>query len=104
MRDEEWEAGEDVDDVEVSEVWQPSKRRWVQRNEDKPHRCPECHAVATWDKERYGPRTKLHCPNQCRVQWRTKNRQPRPRMRFSGKNSGPWPLWWRLDLKSRRLR
>lgn len=51
-----------------------SKRnlRWVQRNEDKPHRCPECHAVCTYDRRhpwRYGPRTRITCHN-CRVQWR----------------------------------
>jgi len=44
--------------------------RWVSRNEDKPHRCPECHAVASWGKETMGPRTRLVCPNDCNVQWR----------------------------------
>ena len=24
---------------------------WVRRNEDKPHRCPSCHAVAAWKTE-----------------------------------------------------
>lgn len=44
--------------------------RWVKRNEDKPHRCPECHAIATWEMHGYGPRTKLKCPTGCRVIWR----------------------------------
>jgi hypothetical protein len=50
-------------------------RRWVHRNEDKPHRCPWCHGVATWDHERYGPRTQLVCPNKCCVRWRVGRRQ-----------------------------
>jgi hypothetical protein len=49
-------------------------RRWVGRNTDKPHRCPECHAVATWDHKRYGPRTVLVCPRDCGVRWRAGNR------------------------------
>jgi hypothetical protein len=44
--------------------------RWVKRNEDKPHRCPECHAVASWGKDCMRPKTKLVCPNDCGVQWR----------------------------------
>ena len=48
--------------------------RWVERNEDKPHRCPECHAVATWERETYGPRTVLTCPRECGIQWRAGHR------------------------------
>jgi hypothetical protein len=44
--------------------------RWVRRNEDKPHRCPECHHVVTWNRARYAPRTRLKC-DSCRVQWRS---------------------------------
>jgi len=52
-----------------------SETRWVKRNEDKPHRCPECHAVATWDRPAaYGPRTVFKCPRTCGVQWRAGNR------------------------------
>ncbi|MET9262367.1 hypothetical protein [Amycolatopsis sp. NPDC004079] len=53
--------------------------RWVRRNEDKPHRCPECHRVVTWDREAYGPRTRLRCV-RCGVQWR------------AGRRVYPWPL------------
>lgn len=53
--------------------------RWVRRNEDKPHRCPRCHRVVTWEREEYGPRTRLTCP-PCGVQWR------------SGVRVYPWPL------------
>jgi hypothetical protein len=52
-----------------------SETRWVERNEDKPHRCPECHAVATWGRGEYGPRTRLVCPRDCGVQWRVGNRE-----------------------------
>jgi hypothetical protein len=44
--------------------------RWVERNEDKPHRCPECDAVATWGHYTFGPRTRFTCPKGCGVQWR----------------------------------
>ncbi|QYN17489.1 zinc-ribbon domain-containing protein [Amycolatopsis sp. DSM 110486] len=47
--------------------------RWVQRNVDKPQRCPECHAVRTWDRTRYAPRTRLSCP-RCGVRWRVGDR------------------------------
>ncbi len=47
--------------------------RWVGRNEDKPHRCPECHRVVTWERKRYGPRSRLTCP-PCGVQWRSGTR------------------------------
>lgn len=53
--------------------------RWVRPNRDKPHRCPLCHHVRTWHRERYGPRTRLTCP-PCGVQWR------------SGVRVYPWPL------------
>lgn len=43
---------------------------WVDRNEDKPHRCPGCHAVATWNRLVYGPRTRITCPRGCDIQWR----------------------------------
>jgi hypothetical protein len=56
--------------------------RWVKRNEDKPHRCPECHAVATWDKHIYGPRTKLKCPARCWVIWRVGNRMTRENEKY----------------------
>lgn len=54
-----------------------SELRWVERNEDKPHRCPECHAVATWDLDSYGPKTRLVCPSGCGVQWRVGQRYTR---------------------------
>jgi hypothetical protein len=57
------------------------KLRWVRRNEDKPHRCPECHAVATWDRESAGPRTVLRCPHGC-GQWRYGRRCHREPMRY----------------------
>lgn len=56
--------------------------RWVKRNEDKPHRCPECHAIAFWDKEHAGPRTIIRCPNECEVQWRFGIRMKRMSMRW----------------------
>ena len=73
--------------------------RWVQRNEDKPHRCPLCHAVATWDKSTQnrpiGPRTKLKCPRGCGVQWRAGFRQKRLGMDL-------WSFWkvWTEGLTS----
>lgn len=53
--------------------------RWVQRNEDKPHRCPECHGIAlrAWADRGYGPRTRMSCPNDCGVQWRAGSRATR---------------------------
>lgn len=56
-------------------------RRWVKRNEDKPHRCPECHAVATWYLDKFGPRTRLICPRNCGVQWRVGARLTRQTVR-----------------------
>jgi hypothetical protein len=44
--------------------------RWVRRNEDKPHRCPECHTIP--DRCRalvLGPRTAVSCA-RCGVKWR----------------------------------
>lgn len=61
--------------------------RWVPRNEDKGHRCPECHGIAekAWDRsvaERgIGPRTVLSCPNDCGVKWRVGYRSKRRSMR-----------------------
>lgn len=43
--------------------------RWVKRNEDKPHRCPECHAIPARCRSYLGPRTAVSCP-LCRVKWR----------------------------------
>jgi Family of unknown function (DUF6283) len=60
-----------------SDVSTTASLRWVRRNEDKPHRCPGCHAVATWDHRHAGPRTRLRCPRDCRVQWRYGARQQR---------------------------
>lgn len=57
-------------------------RRWVHRNEDKPHRCPECHAVATWEHKRYGPRTVLVCPRECVIRWRVGRRLTVDSMRY----------------------
>ncbi len=50
---------------------------WVKRNEDKPHRCPRCHAIADRaNSERpLKPRTKLVCPRDCEIQWRYGLRQ-----------------------------
>jgi hypothetical protein len=47
--------------------------RIVERNYDKPHRCPRCHAVAlrAWQSRGYGPRTWLRCEYGCYVRWRT---------------------------------
>jgi len=56
--------------------------RWVQRNTDKPHRCPECHAVATWEHDKYGPRTVMVCPRECGVRWRIGQRMKRYSMAF----------------------
>lgn len=44
--------------------------RWVKPNRDKPHRCPECHAIATWELDKAGPKTRIVCPHDCGVQWR----------------------------------
>lgn len=43
--------------------------RWVGCNVDKPHRCPSCHRVCAWGKDKYGPRTRMSCA-ACRLQWR----------------------------------
>jgi ribosomal protein L37AE/L43A len=48
---------------------------WVKRNEDKPHRCPKCHAICAWDKEPQ-PKTILNCKD-CKVKWRYGMRYPR---------------------------
>lgn len=50
---------------------------WVDRNEDKPHRCPCCHAVASYDRRTAGPRTRMVCPRGCGVQWRYGSRASR---------------------------
>lgn len=50
---------------------------WVRRNEDKPHRCPCCHAVASYDRRTAGPRTRMVCPRGCGVQWRYGSRATR---------------------------
>jgi len=55
---------------------------WVRPNTDKPHRCPRCHAVATWGRKQYGPRTRLTCPRGCGVQWRAGSRL---------RDTGEWP-------------
>ncbi len=54
--------------------------RWTRRNEDKPHRCPNCHAIAAraWFGGGYGPRTILTC---CGLKWRVGNRAGRDSMR-----------------------
>ena len=50
---------------------------WAKRNEDKPHRCPKCHAIAVlpWlrsmEGRGYGPRTVFAC---CGVKWRAGTR------------------------------
>lgn len=55
--------------------------QWVDRNEDKPHRCPYCHIIS--DRARsdngYGPLTIMTC-RWCRVQWRTYTRAKRYNM------------------------
>lgn len=44
--------------------------RWVRRNEDKPHRCPQCHSIPERCRaERLGPRTAVSCA-RCGVKWR----------------------------------
>ena len=53
--------------------------QWSGRNEDKPHRCPECHAICTWDLKSFGPRTVLRC---CGLKWRVGNRARRDPMRW----------------------
>jgi hypothetical protein len=47
--------------------------RVVERNHDKPHRCPRCHAVAlrAWEDRGYGARTWLRCEYGCYVRWQT---------------------------------
>lgn len=61
-------------DAAVAELDSP---RWVKRNEDKPHRCPECHAIADQARGCYGPRTRFTCPAGCGVQWRPGTRLSR---------------------------
>jgi hypothetical protein len=53
--------------------------RWTQRNEDKPHRCPNCHAIAAraWTSRGYGPRTVMAC---CGLKWRVGQRSARDSM------------------------
>lgn len=41
--------------------------KWVGRNKDKPHRCPECHAVRR--RTHWGPRTTVVC-GPCGVRWK----------------------------------
>jgi hypothetical protein len=55
--------------------------KWTQRNEDKPHRCPNCHAIAAraWSDNGYGPRTVMAC---CGLKWRAGVRSKRYRMAF----------------------
>lgn len=69
------------DELVDAETGEPERQVyvWVQRNHDKPHRCPVCHRVVTWDRAEYGPRTRLRC-SRCGVQWR------------SGVRVYPWPL------------
>lgn len=43
--------------------------RWVRRNGDKPHRCPECHAIPDRCRSYLGPRTAVSCA-PCGVRWR----------------------------------
>lgn len=43
------------------------KLKWVRRNEDKPHRCPECHMVRR--RTNWGPRTTVAC-GPCGVRWK----------------------------------
>jgi len=50
---------------------------WVRRNEDKSHRCPCCHAVSTYDKRTFGPRTRVVCRIGCGIQWRIGGRLTR---------------------------
>lgn len=59
-----------VDEATGTVPDRPRFYTWVRRNEDKPHRCPECHGVVTWDYKRYGPRTVLSC-SFCAVRWRS---------------------------------
>lgn len=61
------------------------RRVWTRPNTDKPHRCPECHAVADTARGEYGPRTRMTCPYGCPVQWRTGHR--------SSRSGRVW--WWR---------
>lgn len=46
--------------------------RVVAPNDDKPHRCPRCHAVAQRCRgdRGYGTRTWLRCEYGCYVRWR----------------------------------
>lgn len=64
--------------------------RWVRRNEDKPHRCIECHGIAlrAWEG-RYAPRTVMSCPNACGVRWRVSVRTQRRPMRDR--------TWWQQN-------
>lgn len=52
--------------------------KWTKRNEDKPHRCPSCHAICLSPSRTTGPRTVLKCPD-CQLQWRHGTRTPRRR-------------------------
>lgn len=51
----------------------PGKTTWVTRNEDKPHRCPECHRIPDRCRKRWGPRTAASCA-LCGVKWRMGSR------------------------------
>lgn len=43
--------------------------RWVKRNRDMPHRCPECHSIPDRARGVCGPRTAISCA-RCGVKWR----------------------------------
>lgn len=59
----------------------------MKRNEDKPHRCPNCHKIAerAWsavtDNMGAGPRTVYACET-CRVRWRVGMHVKRHNMAF----------------------
>lgn len=63
-----------------------SDLRWVRRNEDKPHRCPQCHTIAAWDDPGHAW-TVWRCEG-CRVRW------------FKGINyrNTPAGIRWRLTM------
>jgi hypothetical protein len=69
----------------IGETTPKTGAKWVKRNEDKPHRCPQCHAIAlrAWarsaDGGGYGPRTVFHC---CGLRWRVGRRAKRYPMAF----------------------
>lgn len=73
LRPFEWESERDLEYQIGRALGNATEPRWVRRNVDKPHRCPRCHSVVTWDRCKYGPRTRLVCP-YCHVQWRAGKR------------------------------